>query len=243
MAQAALAVQLEQLAAHPGVYRVGRDVDGHIPQDLDPLGVGIGLDLLPLLAEHVLQKLPEADLLRVFGGVAGQGLPVAQAVLPRPLGPGLHLLLRLDGHVEGVIVQPVLIGQCEGVVIVGVVGPAAVPAGAAGRPGGIGRTQQRIADVVDGAVVDAAGVRAEVGLLQLLGGQQALLAQSLQVDEIGVARKGRAALVGAVPIAGGAEGQDLPDVLARRRQEVHKFDSLRPEAADPVRAGQAGHRH
>ena len=39
------------------------------------------------------------------------------------------------------------------------------------------------------------------------GGQQAVGLESVEVDEVGVARKGRAALVGAVAVAGGAEGQ------------------------------------
>ena len=78
---------------------------------------------------------------------------------------------------------------------------------------------------------------------QLVLGRRALSPRALQVDELGVARKGRTALVGAVPIAGGAQGQDLPDGLARRRKEIHEPDGLRPKAADPIRAGQAGDRH
>ena len=79
--------------------------------------------------------------------------------------------------------------------------------------------------------------------LELGGCQQPLGFQSIQINEIGVARKGRAALVGAVPIARGAQGQDLPDLLACRRKEIHKFFCLFAKAADPVGAGQAGHRH
>ena len=116
-------------------------------------------------------------------------------------------------------------------------------AGAAVHPDAVGRPQQAVAAVVQRAVVDAAGVGPEIGPLQLALGQQALFPQGLQVDEIGVARKGRTALVGAVPIAGGAQGQDLPDGLARRRKEIHEPDGLRPKAADPIGAGQAGDRH
>ena len=35
----ALGIQLEQLTAHPGIHRVGRDIDGDIAQDLHTLVV------------------------------------------------------------------------------------------------------------------------------------------------------------------------------------------------------------
>ena len=76
----ALGIQLEQLAAHPGIHRVGRDIDGDIAQDLHTLVVGILLHSLPLGAELVLYKLPEADLFLVFGSKGGQRSLVPQAV-------------------------------------------------------------------------------------------------------------------------------------------------------------------
>ena len=67
---------------------------------------------------------------------------------------------------------------------------------------------------VQGAVIHVQRVLAPRLGLELGGCQQPLGFQSIQIHEIRVARKGRAALVGAVPIARGAQGQDLPDLLA-----------------------------
>ena len=119
----------------------------------------------------------------------------------------------------------------------------AVPACTLPAPGGIGGTQDLVAAGVQGAVIHVQRVLAPRLGLELGGCQQPLGFQSIQINEIGVARKGRAALVGAVPIARGAQGQDLPDLLACRRKEIHKFFCLFAKAADPVGAGQAGHRH
>ena len=107
----------------------------------------------------------------------------------------------------------------------------------------VGFAQHSEAPFVEGAVVHFQRVFAPAFCLEVCGGQQTLFFQRFQVHKIGVARKGRAALVGAVPIARGAQGQDLPDLLACRRKEIHKFFCLFAKAADPVGAGQAGHRH
>ena len=79
--------------------------------------------------------------------------------------------------------------------------------------------------------------------LELGGGEQAFFLQSVEVDKIGVARKGRAALIGAVAVSCGTEWQDLPDLLARLCQKIHKLECFLAKAANTVRAGQAGHRH
>ena len=238
-----LGVHLEQLAAGPGVHRVGRNIDGHIAHDLDALGVGVGLQLGPLLAKLELDKLPEQHLVGVVGGKLGQSIGVAQLQLLGPLVPGLHALLGLDGHVHGVVRQPVLVLQHIGVVLVGQVLLAAIFVGTLGLPVGKRLTQQRKTGVVHRAVVHLGLVAAPVDLLQVGGLQKAFLLQGLKADKVRVARKRGAALVGAVAVAGGAQGQDLPDGLARLSQKVHKMIRLGAEAANAVRAGQAGDRH
>ena len=113
----------------------------------------------------------------------------------------------------------------------------AVPACTLPAPGGVGGTQDLVAAGVQGAVIHVQRVLAPRLGLELGGCQQPLGFQSIQINEIRVARKGRAALVGAVPIARGAQGQDLPDLLACRRKEIHKFFCLFAKAADPVGPG------
>ena len=239
----ALGVQLKQGPAHPGIHRIGGDVDGDIAQNFHALGVGVGLDLFPLEGKLVLQKFPEADLLLLLGPERCQSARVPQAVLPGPLGPALHLMRGLEGHVEGVILQPALVGQREGVVIVREIMGAAVPAGALFAPGRIGGAQNFIAAGVEGAVIHLQRVLAPIFRPELGGGEQTVRLQGVKVDEIRVARKGGAALVGAVAVAGGAQRQDLPDLLARSGEKINELFSFLSEAANSIRAGQAGHRH
>lgn len=172
--KAAVGVQLKQLAAHPCVHRVGRDVDGDIAQDLHALLVGVGFDRLPLDAELVLHKLPEADLLFVCGSKGSQRGLVAAAVRGVPLHPVLHLVGDFQRHVQGIVVQPILVGKGKGVVVVGVVISTAVQPGALAAPCGVSLAQHRKAADVQSAVVYFQRVFAPAFCLEVCGGQQTL---------------------------------------------------------------------
>ena len=241
--KAAVGIQLKQRAAHPCIHRVGRDIDGDVAQNLHVLFVGVGLHRLPLGRKLVLHELPEADLFLVFGGKGSKGLLVAQAVGLVPLHPVLHAVGHFQGHVQGVVVQPFLIGEGKGIIIIREVIAAAVQPSALLAPCGVGGAQDFKAAHIQSAVVHLFGVCAPFFGLELGGGEQAFFLQSVEVDKIGVARKGRAALIGAVTVAGGAERQDLPDLLARLCQKIHELECFLAKAANAVRAGQAGHRH
>ena len=110
-------------------------------------------------------------------------------------------------------------------------------------PSLISSAEHFVAAGVEGAVVHFQRVFAPLFCLELGRGEQALSLEGVKVDEIGVARKGGAALVGAVAVAGGAQGQDLPDGLACLGQKIHKLQRRFAKAADSIGAGQAGHRH
>ena len=241
--KAAVGVQLEQRAAHPSVHGVRRDVDGDIAEDLDALFVGVGFDLFPLGRELVLQELPEADLFLVFGAEALQRTAVPQTVLAGPLGPALHPVGGLERHVQGVILQPVLIFEGEGVVSIRVVAGTAVQPFPLLAPCGVSGPQDLVAAGVQRAVIHCQRVFAPRLGLELGRRQQPFGLEGIEVDEIGVARKGGAALVGAVAVAGGAQRQDLPDLLARSGEKINELFSFLSEAANSIRAGQAGHRH
>ena len=86
-------------------------------------------------------------------------------------------------------------------------------------------------------------VAAPVNLGKIPVGQQAILDQLIQINKVGVARKGGAALVGTVGITGGADRQDLPDRLPGGSQEIHKLTGGCAHAADAITARQAGKRH
>ena len=203
---------------------------GMSPDQADALAVGIGFQGGPLAVEE------ELDGLEVIAA-AGQapagvrqsgGLPATQRVGPAGQ-PGLALLL-LDGHEEGVVLQPGALLLAERLVRRGRGGEQ--PAGRLLEDGGPLGVQQVVPDGAGG-----------LGGGQLLPGQQALLRQQVKVDEIGVARKGGKTLVGAVPITGGTDGQDLPVGLPGLGQKIHKTVGLAAQGADAVRPRQAEHRH
>ena len=168
---------------------------------------------------------------------------VPQTVGLFPLHPVLHAVGGLQGHVQGIVLQPVLIAQGKGIVVIREIIRTAVQTPALFAPGSVGGAQDLIAAGVQGAVIHFQRVFAPFLRLELGGREQALFLQGFQVDEIGVARKGRATLIGTVAVTGGAEGQQLPDLLAGIRQKVHEFERFLAEAANSIRAGQAGHRH
>ena len=237
-----LRVSLEQLPACPEVGRIRRHVDGNVAHDLHALFGGVGVQGAPLLVELVLQEGPEFQI----GGVGGAELlqrgrlPHAQPL--RPLLPVLHAVFLLDGHVQAVIRQPCVRQKAEPIPVVPVGG--VVPRhGTLFQKVLIGHAQHRKALVVDGAVVHLVGVAAPVqcGVIGLF--QKPVRRQQIQIDEIGVARKGGTALVGTVGVAGGGHRQNLPDALPRRRQKVHKLSGGRAERADAVAARQAGNGH
>ena len=59
-----------------------------------------------------------------------------------------------------------------------------------------------------------------LGRGQLSLGEEAVRCQQTEVDEVGVAGKGRKALVGAVPVARRADGEYLPVGLLCGRKEI-----------------------
>ena len=75
-------------------------------------------------------------------------------------------------------------------------------------------------------------------LLQVGARDEPLLAQAVERDEERVAGEGREALVRRVAVAGGAEGQDLPQALAGLLQEVEEGGRLRAQLSDAVGTGQ-----
>ena len=110
-----------------------------------------------------------------------------------PFLPGLHAEMPLEGHEQGVVVQPEVLRGAE----------LGVGGGGGGQQPGGGFLQDHRALVVERAVIDAAD-RGRSG--HLAGQQPAFVCQGAEIDEIGVPGKGGKALVGAVAVAGGADG-------------------------------------
>ena len=220
-------VQLELFRVGPHVGAVQGHIDGQVPQDGDPLPVDVPLQIPPLGVKEVLHPFPEVDLpgQLLSGRLQGGGLP--QADLLRPLQPGDAAILVFQGHEQGVVLQPVR--APKGAPHLELVPPS--------QPGD-GQTQDIETVPIEGLIVHPLGIPPPVYALILSGLQQSPSGQDIQVDEIGVARKGGVGLIGGVAVAGGAERQDLPAALAPRRQEIDERPGLCPHGPHAPGGGQ-----
>ena len=109
---------------------------------------------------------------------------------------------------------------------------------AAGLPYGIGFLQKQgmvslHQRIIYAVLVPPPAKRRTVSLLQKPVGDQ-----KIHVDEIRATRKGAGALVGAVGTSGGANGQNLPHMLACRLQKLQKVVSRLAQTAHAPPAGQ-----
>ena len=204
---------------------------------MDVLPVEIGPQSLPLPEEQILDIGEQLHILPQQGTVLLQyQLRAAQAdVLILPLRPGAHSEMALAGHEQGVVRQPPGVLRHKGRDLLPVTLPAPL----------FSLGQQLQPAVIHSAVVHMAGVTPPAVGLHLLFRQKAVLHQQVRIDEIGVAGKGGKALIGGIPIAGGAKGQHLPVVLARLRQKVRKVIRRFAQRADAIggRQGENGHQN
>lgn len=97
--------------------------------------------------------------------------------------------MAFDCHIQGIIGQPVTISGLESGHILGVPVPTPFK----------GFFEQGKAGVIEGGVVHPQGVASPERGLAFSSGQKAILTEQLQVDKIGVARKGREGLIGRIP--------------------------------------------
>ena len=164
----------------------------------------------------------------LFCGSNGFRFAAAQVI--RPVGKACLPLFGLDSHKQGVILQPEALRLAEGFI------------------GGGGGCQQAVGClfqdhrplVVQCAVVDGA-YRPCGG--HFIGRQQTGVGQQAVVNEVGVAGKGGKALVRAVTVAGGADGQNLPVGLFCLGEEIDKCEGLFAQRADAKGPRQAEHGH
>ena len=224
-------VQLEQLGIAPNLAGVQGHINGHIPQNGNALLFGVLPQGVPLAVELVLDKLVEVQLFSQALANLPQGfrLPVLEGFLP-PV-PGKALEFVLQGHIQGVIPQPVGVLPAECLV---------VPI----RPEpGVGQGQHLPPGPVQKAEVCPAGVLPPGKALRLSRLQKSLLLEGGQVNEIFVAGKGGAGLVGRIPVARGGQRQNLPEALPRRSQKVYKIIGSLAQSTQSIGPGQAGNVH
>ena len=170
------------------------------------------------MVEHA-RRVVSADL----GGSLAAG-----AELCGPLPKCLKAALLLDGHELAVGNEPVLVGLDKVVEVGRLVG---------GKSLGCA-VEDLTAAAKDGAVVDVAGIGAQVHAIDVTLLQIPCLDKLGKVDEVGISRTGRERLVGRIAIAGRREGQNLPVVLFTRGEKIDEVVGIPTKAADSIRAGQ-----
>ena len=138
--------------------------------------------------------------------------------------------MPLAGHVQSVILQPAAVFLPESGHLLRVAPPAPL----------LRQRQHLESALVDLAVVHVSRLGAPLALGHLALFQQPVVDQHVQIDEVGVSGKGGKALIGRIPVAGGAKGQHLPIVLPGGVEEIGKFIGGLAQRADPVGGRQGG---
>ena len=228
-------IQLEQFRIGPHIGGIQRHVDGHIPDEGDPLLRGIFPQLVPLGIEQVLYINVEIHVPAQHVAVAVQHVrisvpAVGMADLLRPLIPGFSLKMVFQRHVQGIVPQPGVIFLAEVRDLRQIPFPALFK----------GLAEDGIPPLVDLAVIHVGGVRPPVDPVQFLLFHQTVLCQHLQVDEIGVAGIGGKGGIGGIPVSGGSQRQQLPPGLTGVVEKIDKLVGLPAECPDPVGRRDAG---
>ena len=224
------AVGLEQLRVGPQVAGIRADIDGDIAHQPDALRVCVGLEGAPLGVEEKLHSLVVVDTPGKLCLGCGNGFRLTAAQRVRPVGKARLPLRGLHCHEQGIILQPEAVFAAEGFI--------------SGGRGGQQTIRCFFQDngplVVERTVIDGSDGPFR---RNLVSGQPAVRSQQAVINEIRVAGKGRKALVGAVAVAGGADGQDLPEGLLRLGQKIHECKGLFSQRTDAKGARQAENRH
>ncbi len=227
LCEASVRLELELLGTRPDIHTVAGNVDGQVADDGDAPLICKVLEPVPLGEKQVLHRLPKTDFLCQLPADGLYRLRLPQSVGLRPVQPGTAAVLSLDGHEQGIIIQPEGVLPAKAVVIL--VGLCQKPV--------TGQAQDGIAADIKKTVVDVVRPFSPINGLIFPRLQQTLLRQIIKVDEIGVARIGGKGLIGGVPIACGANGQNLPAGLAALGKKLYKIAGCLSHCADAIGRG------
>ena len=172
-------VDLKELGRGPHLDGVARDIDGQVADDQDVALVGIGLETAPLAIKEVLRHLVVEHTLGMGGADLGRCF-AAGAQFCGPLPKCLETALLLDGHELAVGDEPVFVGLDKVVEVGRLVGSKALG----------GAVENLTTATKDGAIVDIAGIGAQVHAVDIALLQVTCLDKLGEVDEVGVARTG-----------------------------------------------------
>ena len=141
-----------------------------------------------------------------------------------PLRPRLHAEMTLACHKQGVILQPTAVLRPESGDLSRVPLPAPL----------LRQRQHFEAALVNLAVVHITGLSTPLAAFHVAAFQQTVGDQHIQIDEVGISGKGGKALIGRVTIAGRAERQHLPVMLARLMEKISKIIGCLAQRADAI---------
>ena len=211
-----LLIQLEELGMDPDIRAVRRYINRDIAYDPNVPFIGVFLDCFPLAEEIVLQVFVELNIEVKMFVIVIQGEAPAHADILGPFLMGDISEEVLQGHEQGVIIQPpgVVRAELNKIRMRAEIGPV------------VGGPEQFYTVLIHLVVVNGGGIAAPVDLVAFLLRQGAVVNEGLQIYIVGIARKGGISLVGRItglPVSGGTEGKDLPAGLSRRRQKIYEF--------------------
>ena len=248
----AVLMQLEELRVGPDLRAVRWHIDRDISDDGDSLPVGIGLERRPLPLELILEEALEFDLLRELLSrlFERRGLPHAQIFFP--LHKSRAAVGLFQSHEKGIIRQPGCVffaESCKRNAVRGTVrcrnSNTRIRAAAA-LPSLIGLPQEGLPCVIKPGIINGGFAAASSFvvncLCSLLLCQESLTHKGIRGNEIRVPRKGGKRLVGGIPVARGADRENLPVLLSRFFHKIHKPVGLIGKTSDPVFSGQAEYR-
>ena len=226
-------VELEEARLAPHVGGVQRDIYGDIADEAHSGLARIAAQGVPLLEEKVLDEHMEGYLIAQELRVFRDGLGLVQTdILLRPLRPAEHTEVRLEGHIERVVFKPAVFAA-EAIKLRGELFRAAL----------IGKAQDTVAVFEDAAVVHMLRITAPVDSLKLAALEKPVLYEKVEVNIIGVPGERGERLVGTVPIARGAEREELPVLLTGGLEKINEFISALTHRADAVIGRQRAHGH
>ncbi len=212
-----------------------RGKDGDVADEGDAQLQRAGAHFAPLPVEEKLQRPHLVGLPAQFRAGLLQGCLTPAADFLRPLMPRQPAMPDLQGDEDGVIVEP---------------GGLALAEGFEGAPDqGAARAlfEEAASRCLEQVVARVLHLGEKHLLLRevrqpgnLARSQHAVHDEGVEGNEQGIAGKTGQALVGRGAVARGAERQHLPEPLPHAGQFLEPAQSLRPDLADAVPAGQGG---
>ena len=102
-------VKFEDIGVGPGRSAVHRHIEGDIADDLDALFFRIGMQFFPLAVKFKLEETVEVDVIGKLLRRCFQSFLIPETLTLLPVGPGFSFIFFLQGHIEGIVKEPVVL--------------------------------------------------------------------------------------------------------------------------------------